>query len=75
MQAAKRLDALAVAWTEVDGFAAVRAVHPLRAADALQLAAALVLSRDRSRFPLVTGDRQLAGVAELEGFDVIVPEG
>jgi uncharacterized protein len=82
MQAGKRLDTLSAAWTEVDGLAAVRtraerivAVHPLRAADALQLAAALVLSRERPHWPFVTGDRQLAGVAELEGFDVIVPEG
>ena len=82
MQAARRLDGLSAAWTEVDGLAAVRAraervvaVHPLRAADALQLAAALVLSRERLRWPFVTGDLQLASVAELEGFDVIVPEG
>ena len=82
IQAGKRLDTLSAAWTEVDGLAAVRtraervvAVHPLRAADALQLAAALVLSRERPRWPFVTGDRQLASVAELEGFDVIVPEG
>ncbi|MGD0839233.1 MAG: type II toxin-antitoxin system VapC family toxin [Polyangia bacterium] len=81
-QAGRRLDALSAAWTEVDGIVPVRdraerlvAVHPLRAADALQLAAALVLSRERPRWPFVTGDRQLAGVAELEGFDVIVPEG
>ncbi len=80
MQASKRLDALSAAWTEVDGLVAVRAragrvvaVHPLRAADALQLAAALVLSKERPRWPFVTGDRQLASVAELEGFDVIVP--
>ncbi len=80
MQASKRLDALAAVWTEVDGLVAVRAraervvaVHPLRAADALQLAAALVLSKERPRWPIVTGDRQLANVAELEGFDVIVP--
>lgn len=82
IQAGKRLDALSAAWTEVDGLAAVRtraerlvAVHPLRAADALQMAAALVLSRERARWPFVTGDRQLASVAELEGFDVIIPEG
>jgi predicted nucleic acid-binding protein len=82
IQAGKRLDALAAAWTEVDGLAAVRtraerlvAVHPLRAADALQMAAALVLSRERARWPFVTGDRQLASVAEQEGFDVIIPEG
>jgi len=79
--AIRRLDALAAHWIEVDGLDAVRAraerilaVHPLRAADALQLAAALVLSKDRPHWPFVTGDEQLAGVAELEGFDVIVPE-
>ncbi len=82
IQAGKRLDALSAAWTEVDGLTAVRAraerlvaVHPLRAADAMQLAAALVLSRERPRWQLVTGDRDLASVAELEGFDVIVPQG
>jgi hypothetical protein len=82
IQAGRRLDALSTAWTEVDGLAAVRAraerivaVHPLRAADAVQLAAALVLSRERPRWPFVTGDRQLASVAELEGFEVVVPEG
>jgi predicted nucleic acid-binding protein len=82
IQAGKRLDALSAAWIEVDGLAAVRAraerivaVHTLRATDALQLAAALVLSRERPRWPFVTGDRQLASVAELEGFDVMVPEG
>lgn len=82
IQAGKRLDALSVAWTEVDGLAAARAraerivaVHPLRAADALQLAAALVLSREKPRWSFVTGDQQLASVAELEGFDVIVPAG
>jgi predicted nucleic acid-binding protein len=76
------MEALAATWTEVDAISAVRAraerlvaVHPLRAADALQLAAALVLSRERPRWPFVTGDRRLASVAELEGFDVIVPEG
>jgi len=79
--AIRRLDALAAHWIEVDGLDAVRAraerilaVHPLRAADALQLAAALVLSKDRPHWPFVTGDEQLAGVAELEGFNVIVPE-
>jgi len=51
------------------------AVHPLGAADALQMAAALVLSRERPRWRFVTGDSRLASVAELEGFDVIIPEG
>lgn len=82
IQAGKRLDALSAVWVEVDGLSAVRAraerlvaVHPLRAADAMQLAAALVLSKERPRWSFVTGDHQLASVAELEGFDVIVPTG
>ena len=81
VQAVRRLDAMAASWIEVDGLVAVRAraervlaIHPLRAADALQLAAALVISKERPRWPFVTGDRQLASVAEMEGFDVIVPE-
>ncbi len=56
VQAGRRLDALSTAWTEVDGLTTVRAraerivaVHPLRAADALQMAAALVLSKERPR--------------------------
>lgn len=81
VQAIRRLDALAASWIEVDGLQAVcaraarvLAIHSLRAADALQLAAALVVSKERPHWPFVTGDRQLASVAELEGFDVIVPE-
>jgi hypothetical protein len=31
-------------------------------------------SKDRPHWPFVTGDEQLAAVAEREGFDVIVPE-
>lgn len=65
-------------WTEVQDFAAVCArairildVHPLRTADALQLAAALVLVSDRpERFPFVTLDDRLGEAAELEGFEV-----
>lgn len=45
------------------------AVHPLRAFDALQLAAALVGCDENTRlFPFVTLDRRLAACAELEGF-------
>ena len=44
-------------------------IHPLRAADALQLAAALVTAReDPSALELVTGDEQLKLAAEREGF-------
>jgi hypothetical protein len=54
--ALRRLDARAARWTEVADIEHVReraerllAVHPLRAADALQLAAALALCDKRAR--------------------------
>ncbi len=47
-------------------------VHPLSAADAMQLAAALVACEDRPEtLPFVTLDRQLANSARLEGFFVV----
>jgi uncharacterized protein len=46
-------------------------VHPPRAADAVQLAAALVAtSEDPSQFAFLTSDRQLREAAEKEGFTV-----
>lgn len=46
-------------------------LHPLRAADALQLAAALVLSDFEPRtLPFVTLDDRLASAARREGFEV-----
>lgn len=77
----RRLEALARSWTEIDAVSLVReraerllAVHPLAAADALQLAAALILVRDRpKRRAFVTADDRLAVAAEAEGFEVIVP--
>lgn len=49
-------------------------VHPLKAADSLQLAAAIVASEERPHtLPFVTRDRALARAAQLEGFPVIVP--
>ena len=46
-------------------------LHPLRAADALQLGAALVVSRERpGSLPFVTLDERLAEAAEKEGFPV-----
>jgi predicted nucleic acid-binding protein len=67
-----------ITWTHVSDLPAVKTrahrlvnVHPLRAADALQLGAALLLCDDRPELlPLVTRDRQLAAAAEAEGFDV-----
>jgi uncharacterized protein len=47
-------------------------IHPLRAADALQLAAALVAAReDPSSLPMVTSDERLGSAAEREGFTVL----
>jgi hypothetical protein len=48
------------------------ASHPLRAADACQLAAALVVSRERpTTLPFVTLDERLAEAARREGFSVV----
>ncbi|MBI4703131.1 MAG: type II toxin-antitoxin system VapC family toxin [Deltaproteobacteria bacterium] len=79
--ALRRGRALAEAWTEVDALGPVRdraervlAVHVLRAADALQLAAALLLVQERPEgWPFVTLDDRLAAAAAAEGFEVIVP--
>ena len=67
-------------WTSVEDAAHVDrrarrllAAHPLRAADALQLAAALVACDERSDvLPFVTLDDHLAEAARREGF-VVVP--
>jgi predicted nucleic acid-binding protein len=74
-----RLEFLAGAWHEVeagDGVreAAVRLlrVHPLRAADALQLAAAFVAAERRpATLDLITLDDRLAAAARKEGFVVV----
>ena len=74
-----RLDDLAGGWDEVTEVLAVRtranallARHPLRAADAGQLGAALqVREQIGARLPFVTRDRRLALAAEREGFEVL----
>ncbi len=76
-----RLRALAAAWYEVDPGETLREiaerllrVHPLRAADALQLAAAHVGSEGRpSTLDLVCLDERLAIAAQREGFSLIDP--
>lgn len=74
-----RLDEFSVAWHEVIEMLAVRshamsvlARHPLRAADAAQLGAALHV-REQIGAPLqfVCLDRRLADAAEREGFSVV----
>lgn len=73
--AIERLDALAAGWNEVQPVEAVRRaarrllrVHALRAADALQLAAAVVASEgDAASLEIVTLDDGLAEAAGREG--------
>ncbi len=74
--ALERLDALAGAWHEVQPIEAARIaarrllrVHPLRAADALQLAAAVVASEGNpASLEIITLDDRLMDAARREGF-------
>ncbi|MGH7859467.1 MAG: type II toxin-antitoxin system VapC family toxin [Candidatus Binatia bacterium] len=79
-QAAKRrLAKLEVAWNEVAPLEAVRSrarrlleTHPLRAADAMHLAAALVAFEEQTAgVEFVTFDDRLAVAASKEGFSVL----
>lgn len=78
-EAFDRLDVLADTWHEIEPGEAVREtaqrflrVHDLRAADALQLAAAFWASEVHpSTLEIVTLDDRLATAAEREGFEVI----
>ena len=78
-EALARLDAAAAKWTEVEALVTVReravrllAVHPLTSADALQLAAALVLAGERPKGRgFVCTDDRLTAAARAEGFSVI----
>lgn len=78
-QAFDRLKHLAHAWHEVDPSDPIREtavrflrVHPLRAADALQLAAAFIAAERRpSSLEVVTLDDRLAAAARKEGFALI----
>lgn len=74
--ALRRLTTLASSWAEVEPSAAVRRtalrllrVHPIRAADALQLAAAITAAHgDPSSLAFVSGDARLSAAADIEGF-------
>ena len=74
-----RLESLRDIWHEVEPTESVRALaelllerHPLRAADALQLAAAYAWSQNRPfRRPLISGDTRLLEAAEAVGFSII----
>ena len=80
-EALARLDAVLLAAHEVQPVERVRIratrllrVHPLRAADSLQLASALVAAEDQPKsLPFVTLDERLALAAQREGFSVLVP--
>ena len=73
-----RLRQLERRWVEIDPTQTVRAqaerllrIHPLRAGDALQLAAALVACQhDPATLPFQTTDSRLAEAAQREGFTV-----
>ncbi len=77
-QAFERLDALAGAWHEVQPTSPVRATarrlvrgHELRAADALQLAAALAASEGHpASVELASLDRRLVDAARREGLAI-----
>jgi hypothetical protein len=77
-EALRRLMDLAQGWHEIEPCEIVREaaarflrVHPLRAADALQLAAAFVAAEGRPRsLPLVSLDDRLLEAARKEGFPV-----
>jgi predicted nucleic acid-binding protein len=79
-RALARIEAMSRTWDEIADLELVRdraerllAQHALRAADALQLAAALVLTRDRPRGrDFVTADGALALAAAAEGFRVLI---
>jgi len=77
--ARRRLRALAERWDEVLPADAIRSaaqrllrLHPLHAADSVQLAAARAACRGNPEgFPFVCADQRLAAAAALEGFDVL----
>jgi hypothetical protein len=77
--ALERLERLAAGWHEVDPSDAIREaaarflrVHPLRAADALQLAAAFLAAERRpASLQVVTLDDRLGTAARKEGFAVL----
>jgi len=77
--ASNRLKQLADGWHEIEPSEIVREsalrflrVHPLRAADALQLAAAFTASERRpASLQVVTLDERLADAARKEGFTLV----
>ena len=74
-----QLGLLAASWVEIEPLEQVRRrairllrLHPLRAADALQLAAALTAAdEDPQRLQMVSSDDRLSAAARREGFKVL----
>ena len=81
-KASRRLREFAAAWSEIGAAETVRTVarrllqvHPLRAADALQLAAGIVAAgREPSSLDFVCLDDRLADAATREGFKVVAAD-
>ncbi len=79
LRAMTALGELADAWTEIHSLTSVceralrlLAIHPLRAADSMQLAAALVAVSDRPRgHDFVCTDSRLREAASREGFRIL----
>lgn len=77
-EALERIDALAAGWHEIQPVASVRRtarrllrVHPLRAADSLQLAAATIASESYPEsLEIVSLDERLIDAARREAFPV-----
>ncbi len=77
--AMERLKDLRAAWHEIQPSQVLRdtavrllRVHPLRAADAMQLSSAVIASdREPSALEIVTLDARLASAARREGFAVV----
>ena len=75
----EQLGLLSASWLEIEPLEQVRKrairllrVHPLRAADALQLGAALTASgEDPERMDLVSSDDRLSAAARREGFRIL----
>jgi predicted nucleic acid-binding protein len=78
-QVLRDLEVLSTGWTEIQPTEKLRRralrllrLHPLRAADALQLAAALVGSGENpAALPFVSGDPRLNEAARKEGFRLL----
>jgi uncharacterized protein len=78
LRARRHFDELSAHWTEIAPTNEVRArairllrVHQLRAADAFQLAAALIFCREQPQhLRFLTADQRLRTAANLEGFPV-----